>query len=107
MARPQITSYAELTVTDLDAAPVWINCHTADEGRPWNASLFADDGRRVSLIPAAMGLGEDVRRANLDALARTEDQIFPVTVRPAVPGAPTVTVADWFTQHLTWPTPSR
>jgi len=158
--RPTIKSYGQLTAADLEAFPIWVNCRTADEGRPWydeafeddyrphsgdsptppyhelyvvqanatlsdgsmlpalvdllpamqgsgideaNASVFASNGERVSLLSASIGLAETVRRANLDALDRLEESVFPVTVLATIPGAPVITVLDWFTQRLTWP----
>jgi hypothetical protein len=66
-----------------------------------DAEVFGDNGR-VSLRSATMGLGENVRLADLAALGRAEDQIFPVRVSAGA-AYPTITVLDWFTQRVTLP----
>src|SRR5207245_1308927 len=70
-------------------------------GAPDGASVvvFAPDGQRLDLIPADMGLDDDLRRRRLAALSRGEEAIFPLRVASDEPGLPVVTVLDWFTQR--------
>jgi hypothetical protein len=67
------------------------------------ASVHGHTSRWVDLAPAMMGLSDQVRRRDLDALDRAEDEIFPVTVVSPALGTPTIVISDWYTQELTWP----
>jgi hypothetical protein len=67
------------------------------------ASVHGPTSRWVDLQPARMELSDEVRRRNLDALGRAEDEVFPVTVVSSVPGTPTIVISDWYTQEMTWP----
>jgi len=68
-----------------------------------DASVHGPTSRWVDLAPARMELSDQVRRRDLEALDRTEDEIFPVIVVSRVLGAPTIVISDWYTQELTWP----
>jgi hypothetical protein len=35
MATPELKQFGELELEDLKRHPVWIGCHTADNGKPW------------------------------------------------------------------------
>ena len=70
------------------------------------ASVHGPTSRWVYLAPARLELSDEVRRRDLDALARAEGEIFPVTVASSVQGTPTIVISDWYTQELTWPNSS-
>lgn len=160
MPKPVIKSWGEITPRDLDACPVWVNCHTADENEEWydetveddyrpftgvldladdrnmclvksdavmsdgtrlsaflhlipafdaddpgavTAGIFVRDGRSMDLGPATMGQSEAVLTRRLDALGRSETEIFPVRVTPDDPALPVVVVLNWFAQRIEWP----
>lgn len=35
MEKPDLRQFGDLTLEDFDRHPVWIGCHTADNGEPW------------------------------------------------------------------------